>query len=63
MTAKEALKKLKSVMATHIAEAEKLTAATLPSWVRDIDNHVLSCSVASLAAKSPAGRMPERLRR
>lgn len=44
------------VLATMIADPEKLTAKTLRSWMKSVDNHVLSYSVAGVARKGPAGR-------
>jgi 3-methyladenine DNA glycosylase AlkD len=44
------------VLATMIAEPERLTARVLGAWIKDVDNHVLSCALAGIGAKSPAGR-------
>ncbi len=44
------------VLAALIADPEQCTAATLRSWIRAVDNHVLSCSMAAVAGRAPAGR-------
>ena len=44
------------VLATMIADPEGLTARVLGAWINDVDNHVLSCALAGIAGKSPAGR-------
>lgn len=44
------------VLAALIADPEQFTAATLRSWIRAVDNHVLSCSMAAVAGRAPAGR-------
>ncbi|MHC4515579.1 MAG: DNA alkylation repair protein, partial [Planctomycetota bacterium] len=44
------------VLATMIADPEKLTAKVLTAWLKDVDNHGLSYALSVIAARSPAGR-------
>lgn len=43
------------VLATMIADPDALTLTLLRSWMRAVDNHVLSSAVASLSSRSTAG--------
>jgi 3-methyladenine DNA glycosylase AlkD len=44
------------VLATMIADPERLGARELGRWVRTLDNHVVTAAFAKLAARSPAGQ-------
>jgi 3-methyladenine DNA glycosylase AlkD len=44
------------VLATMVADPDKVTVKVLTNWVKEVDNHVLSSSVAKVAGSSPAGR-------
>lgn len=44
------------VLATMVADPEELTSKDLDTWVKDLDNYVLTDAFSGLAGKSPAGR-------
>jgi 3-methyladenine DNA glycosylase AlkD len=44
------------VLATMIANPDKITAKTLNGWVKDVDDHGMSYAVSTIAGRSPAGR-------
>ena len=44
------------ILATMIADPDRLTSKVLNAWIKDIDNHVLSHALAKIAARGPAGR-------
>ena len=43
-------------LAAMIADPEKLTAKVLGAWVKCVQDHGLSFSLSTIAARSPAGR-------
>lgn len=44
------------ILATKIADPDKLTAKVLTGWIKDTDNHVVSYGLSSVASRSAAGR-------
>lgn len=43
------------VLATMIVDTERVTAKLLDAWIKDVDNHVLSHALATVASGSAAG--------
>jgi len=44
------------VLATMVADPDRLTGKVLGAWIKDVDNHVLSAALAGIAGRSGAGR-------
>lgn len=44
------------VLATMIADPERMTARDLGRWVKDLDNHVIASAFSSLASRSASAR-------
>lgn len=44
------------ILATKIADPQRLTAKVLSAWIKDVDNHVISTGLAELASRGAAGR-------
>ena len=44
------------ILATKIADPDKLTVKVLSGWIKDVDDHVLSSGLASVTGQSAAGR-------
>ena len=49
------------VLATMVADPERMDARTLDAWAKDLDSYVITDAFSQLAAKSPAG--PDRARK